>query len=86
MQAEQIEIAQFLSAHPPFDHLPEDALNNLAQQVEVAYFRAGSDILNYGDDISDLYVIRSGSVESYRRNGDLYNRMDEGGSLAKWAY
>ncbi|WP_151172829.1 DUF294 nucleotidyltransferase-like domain-containing protein [Pseudoalteromonas ruthenica] len=79
MQAEQIEIAQFLSAHPPFDDLPEDALNNLAQQIEVAYFRAGSDILNYGDDISDLYVIRSGSVESYRRNGDLYNRMDEGG-------
>ncbi|MEM0514482.1 DUF294 nucleotidyltransferase-like domain-containing protein [Pseudoalteromonas sp. YIC-827] len=79
MQAEQLEIAQFLTSHSPFDELPEDALAHLAQQVEVAYFRAGTDILHYGDDIADLYVIRSGAVESYRRSGELYNRMDSGG-------
>ena len=75
MQAEQVEIAQFLAQHPPFDDLPQKALNELAQQVEVAYFRAKTDILSFGQDISDLYVIRSGSVEMYRRNGELYNRL-----------
>lgn len=79
MQAEQVEIAQFLAQHPPFDNLPQKALNELAQQVEVAYFRAKTDILNFGQDISDLYVIRSGSVEMYRRNNELYNRLSVGG-------
>ena len=79
MQAEQVEIAQFLAQHPPFDDLPQKALNELAQQVEVAYFRAKTDILSFGQDISDLYVIRSGSVEMYRRNGELYNRLATAG-------
>ena len=79
MQAEQIEIAQFLAQHPPFNDLPIKALNELAQQVEVAYFRAQTEILQLGQDIADLYVIRSGSVEMYRRNGELYNRLAVGG-------
>ncbi|WP_350587213.1 putative nucleotidyltransferase substrate binding domain-containing protein [Pseudoalteromonas sp. 3-MNA-CIBAN-0064] len=79
MQAEQIEIAQFLAQHPPFTDLPIKALNELAQQVEVAYFRAQTEILQLGQDIADLYVIRSGSVEMYRRNGELYNRLAVGG-------
>ena len=74
MQSEQIEIAQFLSQHPPFDDLPQKALDELAKQVEVSYFRANTDILQYGQDIADLYIIRSGAVEMYRRDGELYNR------------
>ncbi|MBH0056729.1 cyclic nucleotide-binding/CBS domain-containing protein [Pseudoalteromonas sp. SWXJZ94C] len=79
MQAEQVEIAQFLAQHPPFDDLPNKALNELAQQVEVTYFRAQTEILHFGKDIADLYVVRSGSVEMYRRNGELYNRLSVGG-------
>ena len=79
MQAEQVEIAQFLAQHPPFDDLPSTALNELAQQVEVAYFRAQTEILHLGQDIADLYVIRSGSVEMYRRNGELDNRLATAG-------
>lgn len=79
MQAEQLEIAQFLALHPPFEDLPSQALNKLALQVEVAYFRAGTDILQFGSDIADLYIIRSGSVEMYRRDGELYNRLAVGG-------
>ncbi len=79
MQAEQVEIAQFLAQHPPFDDLPTNALNELAQQVEVAYYRSQTDILTLGQDIADLFIIRSGSVEIYRRNNELYNRLDVGG-------
>lgn len=78
MQVEQLEIAGFLAKHPPFDELPEDALKSLAQQTEIAYYRAGTDILAYGDPIQDLYVVRSGAVEIYRRTGELYNRFAEG--------
>ena len=51
MQAEQVEIAQFLVEHPPFDTLESEALNELAMQIEVAYFRAQTDILHLGQDI-----------------------------------
>ncbi|MGB1293125.1 MAG: DUF294 nucleotidyltransferase-like domain-containing protein [Pseudoalteromonas sp.] len=79
MQAEHVDIATFLREHAPFDELPDDALNQLSGEIEVAYYRSGSPILNLGDDINDLYIIRSGSVEIYRRDGELYNRLTVGG-------
>lgn len=78
MQIELIEIRDHLSRFPPFDALPEETLDEIAQQVEVAYFKAGTDILSYGADIQDLHYVRSGAVEIYRRNGTLYNRLTEG--------
>ncbi|WP_028583877.1 DUF294 nucleotidyltransferase-like domain-containing protein [Desulfogranum mediterraneum] len=78
MEAELIEIVGFVSQFPPFDSLPEEALEEAVQQVEISYHRAGSIILNYGDPIHHLYMIRSGAVEVFRRNGNLYNRLDEG--------
>jgi CBS domain-containing protein len=78
MQIELLEIRDHLQRFPPFDALPEDSLDAIARQVEVAYFKAGSDILLYGAAIHDLHYVRSGAVEIYRRNGDLYNRLSEG--------
>ncbi|MBN0988218.1 putative nucleotidyltransferase substrate binding domain-containing protein [Amphritea pacifica] len=78
MQAEQIEIAGFLKQYPPFNALPEPVIDEIACQVEISYFRADSDVFQFGDEIHDLCVIRSGAVEIYRRNGDLYNRLSEG--------
>lgn len=78
MEAEQTEILNFISQYSPFDLLPEEQLNELAIEIEVAYHRADSMILNLGDSINDLFLIRSGAVEVYRRKGELYNRLDEG--------
>ncbi|WP_203142588.1 putative nucleotidyltransferase substrate binding domain-containing protein [Marinobacter mangrovi] len=78
MEVEQIEIRDHIKRFAPFDDLPEDTIDRLATQVEVAYYRAGSTILTYGEPIGDLYFIRSGAVEVYRRNGELYNRLSEG--------
>ena len=78
MQIELIEIRDHLSRFAPFDGLPDETLDDIAQQVEVGYFKAGSDILSYGEPIQDLHYIRSGAVEIYRRNGELYNRLTEG--------
>lgn len=79
MQAEQVEVSSFLSRFRPFDELPVDARNVLAQSIEIAYFRAGSEIVRFREPIEDLYVVRSGSVEVFRRNGELHNRLAEGG-------
>lgn len=78
MKAEHIEVVSFLGKHPPFEDLPEAALVRLAESVEVAYFRRDQDILSFGNPIQDLYVIRSGAVETYRRTGELYSRLSEG--------
>ncbi|MBL1378330.1 putative nucleotidyltransferase substrate binding domain-containing protein [Zobellella iuensis] len=78
MEVEQIEILGFIRQFAPFDSLPDAVLEQVAGQVEVAYYRAGTPILNYGDQVHDLYLVRSGAVEIYRRSGELYNRLSEG--------
>ena len=78
MQIELLEIRDHLNRFPPFDALPEETLDSIAGQVEVAYFKAGTDILLYGADIHELHYVRSGAVEIYRRHGELYNRLSEG--------
>ncbi|MDV5045730.1 DUF294 nucleotidyltransferase-like domain-containing protein [Vibrio diabolicus] len=79
MEAEQLEVLNFISQYLPFDDLPEEQLKKIALNAEVAYFRQGTEILNFGDTIRDLYMVRSGAVEIYRRKGELYNRIDAGG-------
>ncbi|MCH8499768.1 MAG: DUF294 nucleotidyltransferase-like domain-containing protein [Marinobacter sp.] len=84
MEVELIEIRDHMRQFAPFDELPEDALNDIAGHVEIAYFRAGSQILAFGEPIQDLYYVRSGAVEIYRRTGELYNRLEEGGIFGQF--
>lgn len=78
MEAEVREIRDHMSRFPPFDRLGEDLLDELAASVEISYFKAGSTILELGDPIHALFYIRSGAVEVYRHDGELYNRLCEG--------
>ena len=58
------EIARFLAAHPPFDGLPPEALEQTAATVEIAYFPRGSSILRQsGEPSRYLHVIVKGVVE-----------------------
>lgn len=79
MEIEQIEILDFLKRHPPFQDLSEQELLDIALNTDIAYFQAGSEILTFNQPLSALHLIRSGVVETFRRNGDLYNRLTEGG-------
>ncbi|CAM3676747.1 DUF294 nucleotidyltransferase-like domain-containing protein [Rheinheimera salexigens] len=83
MEIEQIEILEFLKRHPPFQDLPEQELLDIALNTDIAYFQAGSEILIFNQPLSALHLIRSGVVETFRRNGDLYNRLTEGGILGE---
>ena len=78
MEVELLEIQDFIRQYPPFDELPEEALQEVAKSVEISYSRADTDIIALKDDIHELYMIRSGVVEIYRRNGQLHNRLDQG--------
>lgn len=78
MEVEQLEIREHLRRHPPFSFLEQEDLDRLARKVEIAYFRAGSDILAVGQEVADLHYIRKGSVEMFRRSGEFYNRLGEG--------
>ncbi len=79
LEIEQLEVLNFLQRHSPFQELSLAEQVSLAKQIDIAYYRAGSDILTYNAPLAALYVIRSGVVETFRRNGDLYNRLGEGG-------
>ncbi len=78
MEAEVREIGGHLGRFPPFDRLSEELLEMVAGSVEIAYFRAGSAILEFGEPIHALHYVRSGAVEVYRHNGELYDRLGEG--------
>ncbi|MFG6176698.1 DUF294 nucleotidyltransferase-like domain-containing protein [Halomonas sp. THAF12] len=78
MDVELLEIRQHLGRFPPFDTLSDELLDEVASQVEVAYFKAGTDILTLDQELHELCYIRSGAVEVYRRGGELYNRRGEG--------
>lgn len=83
MEIEQIEILEFLKRHSPFQELPAEQLQQVALSIDIGYFKAGSDILRFNEPLHALHLIRSGAVETFRRNGDLYNRLSEGGIFAE---
>ena len=78
MSAELREIQSFIAQYAPFDQLPEQVIIEVAKSVEISYYRTDSMIVNFTDNITELYMIRSGVVELYRRKGELYNRLDQG--------
>jgi CBS domain-containing protein len=84
MEVEHLEVLDFLRRFPPFGELPEEVLGKIASQVEVGYFKAGTQILEFNQEIDALYVVRAGAVEVFRRNGDLYNRLSEGGFFGEF--
>ncbi|MFN2338256.1 MAG: cyclic nucleotide-binding domain-containing protein, partial [Gammaproteobacteria bacterium] len=78
MEAEVREIRDHMGRFPPFDRLGDERLDELAASVEITYFKAGTTLFEQGDPIHALSYIRSGAVEVYRHNGELYNRLGEG--------
>ncbi|MDY7115506.1 DUF294 nucleotidyltransferase-like domain-containing protein [Halomonas sp. SSL-5] len=78
MEVEWLEIRQHMGRFPPFDALSDERLDEIAGQVEVAYYRAESDIYVADQEIDALGYVRSGAVEVRRRNGELYDRRGEG--------
>jgi CBS domain-containing protein len=84
MEVEQLEILDFLRGLPALRGLPEDALRRTAAAVDVRYVPAGQRILEFGEPAQSWFVLRSGAVEVYRRDGSLYNRLTAGGHFGEF--
>jgi len=85
MEAEIREIRDHLSGHTPFDGLTDDLLDEVAGAIEIAYFKAGTTIVERDSTVQALSYIRSGAVEVYLHNGQLYNRLGEGDIFGQFA-
>ena len=79
MEPELLEIRQHMGRFPPFDRISDELLDSVVEQLEVAYFRAGTEIVGLDQPIHHLGFVRSGAVEIYSRSGSLYDRLAEGG-------
>ena len=85
MEAEIREIRDHISQHAPFDGLTDDLLDEVAGAVEIAYSKAGTMMAERDRPVQALFYIRSGAVEVYRHNGQLYNRLGEGDIFGQFA-
>ncbi|MCP5280050.1 MAG: cyclic nucleotide-binding/CBS domain-containing protein [Rhodoferax sp.] len=84
MQDEQFEILAFVQQHAPFKDLPLDAQQQVACAIDVRYVKAGTSIVEFGQEAVALHMVRSGAVEVLRRDGSLYNRLTEGGYFGEF--
>jgi CBS domain-containing protein len=78
MNIELIEIRDFLAGHPPFDQLPEDALERLPRRLTVRYFRRGTPFPPDNADPACVYLLRRGAVELRDAQGELVGKLAEG--------
>ncbi|MDJ0709103.1 MAG: putative nucleotidyltransferase substrate binding domain-containing protein [Woeseiaceae bacterium] len=72
------EIAQFLAALPGFDALAQGEVAACAKGIEIAYYRAGDDVLTVGSENRRLHIIRSGAIELRNGDGEMMTRLAEG--------
>ncbi len=73
-----IAVDEFLRRYPPFDELPQDELEGVADSVRIEFFEADAEILRQGGEpASFLYVVRTGAVELLNE-GELVDLLVEG--------
>ena len=75
------DVLEFLAAQSPFSALPDTALREAAQTIEIIYRRRGEVILDYGVVNDVLPLIRKGAVEVSDGDGRLVLRLEEGDSF-----
>lgn len=78
MNAELIEIREFLAGHPPFDLLPAEVLDALPKRLTVRYLRRGSDYPPETDTAPAATLIRTGAIEFRNSKGELLEKLGEG--------
>ncbi len=78
MQAELIEIREFLAEHPPFDQLPGEVLDILPKRLTVRYLRRGSPFPPQHDGDVAACLLRAGAVEFRSSKGELLEKLGEG--------
>jgi len=78
MEIEQLEIKDFLRVQQPLDSLNDKYLDYLTNNLEIEYIRKNRTILKPDSISSYAYLIRSGAVDIFDTNDELYARRHDG--------
>lgn len=68
----------FLKTCHPFDMLPDEELETLPGKLGLSKAKKGAVIISPGNDCNELYILRSGAVETRNPDGQLLARLSEG--------
>ncbi|MCP5142874.1 MAG: cyclic nucleotide-binding/CBS domain-containing protein [Gammaproteobacteria bacterium] len=77
MEIELQAVRDFLAAHPPFDHLDPELLDELPARVSIRYLRRETPVPPIDADGCYTYVIRKGAVEIHN-DEQLAEKLGEG--------
>jgi len=89
MVSESSDIKSYLGQLALFQHLSLDAIDRLCEGVQTAFARTGEPLSFAETDLKQLpglVVIRSGSIEIRRANGELVDRLSDGEFLLPAAF
>ncbi len=78
MDIELQEIREFLAGLPPFDRLPEDALNQITRHSTIRYIRRGKQLPHDHAGQPVLYILRQGAVKLFSSQDNLVGMLGEG--------
>lgn len=78
MDVDLSEVRDFLAAHHPYDLLPEDELAAVARMVGMHRLPRGSVLMEPGERIDVLSVVRDGVLETRSAEGQLLARLGKG--------
>ncbi|MFA7431261.1 MAG: putative nucleotidyltransferase substrate binding domain-containing protein [Rhodospirillaceae bacterium] len=78
MNVELLEIRDFIAARHPFDLLPEAEITTLVQAISVHYLRRDAVLMEPGEKVDALSLVRSGALETVSPEGHLLARLGEG--------
>lgn len=90
-------VFEFLRKYPPFEHIAEEELLSLAEEVGMKYYAPEEAIIRKGEDtLPHFFVVKKGGVQIYEQLEDgsqnLWDHCDEGdvfgvrASIAQDAY
>ena len=78
MEADLTDVRTFLATCYPFDLLKGDDLAALCETIRVERVRRGGTILEPGQEIQSLYLVRTGAVEVTAPEGQTLMHLGEG--------
>ncbi len=78
MGVDPASIRSFLSRFHPFDLLPGEVLTEVAEAAGTRELKAGETLMQVGEKVDHLYIVRSGAMETHTPEGQLLARLSEG--------
>ncbi len=77
MDPELKEIYDFFRITPPFDQLPNEALERLVPSMTIRYLRSGTHLSKLDESDEKVYLLRKGAISLISTDGQLIGKLGE---------